>query len=306
MSNTPEPQEEGTMTTQTEPKPKPSAKDYKGRLKPIWCPGCGDYGVLSALLAAFADLEIDPDNLAIVSGIGCSSRLPGFVKSYGFHGLHGRALPVALGVKLGSPHLTVLIVGGDGDGLSIGAGHFPHLARRNVDVTYMMLDNRIYGLTKGQTSPTTPHGIWTKTSPAGVVEFPMNPAALALCYGATFVARGYSSQVKPLKSLIMAAIQHRGFSLLQVLSPCVTFGRKCGFDAIANSIKECPAEHDCRDASSAYQLATDPQNIYSGILYQEERPEFISTLQAMGGARGRELDDGAPEIDVDRLVDQFS
>jgi 2-oxoglutarate ferredoxin oxidoreductase subunit beta len=294
------------MTTQAESPPKPTAKDYKGRLKPIWCPGCGDYGVLNALMSALAELEIVSDDLAIVSGIGCSSRLPGFVKAYGFHGVHGRALPVALGVKAGNPRLTVLIVGGDGDGLSIGAGHFPHLARRNVDVTYLMLDNRIYGLTKGQTSPTTPQGIWTKTSPDGVIEYPMNPAVLALTYGATFVARGFSSQVKPLTSLITAAIRHRGFSMLQVLSPCVTFGRECGFKTITERLKERPEGHDVRDAARAYLLATDSESIYTGILYQDERPEFIATLQEKGGARGRELEDGVPGIDVDRLIDRFS
>ena len=157
----------GKAETQERPIPvrEKTVHDYKGRIKPIWCPGCGNYSVLGALTRIFVDLGIEPENLAVVSGIGCSSRMPGFIKCYGYHGVHGRALPSAVGVKLGNPRLTVLAVGGDGDGLSIGMGHFPHTARRNIDLTYVLLDNRIYGLTKGQTSPTTCQGWWTKTSP---------------------------------------------------------------------------------------------------------------------------------------------
>ena len=281
-------------------------KDYKGRIKPIWCPGCGDYGVLNALINALAQLQIAPDNLAVVSGIGCSSRLPGFVRSYGFHGVHGRALPTGTGLKLARPDLTVIVTGGDGDGLSIGAGHFPHVVRRNIDITYLMLDNRIYGLTKGQTSPTTPRGIWTKTAPHGVIEYPMNPAGLALSYGASFVARGYSNQTKQLQQLVMDGIRHRGFSLVQVLSPCVTFGRGCGFDALAEQIKEVPETHDRKDSRAAYLLATDPETMYTGILYEDDRPELVEVLQQQGGTRGRELDDSGPAIDVERLIGRFS
>jgi 2-oxoglutarate ferredoxin oxidoreductase subunit beta len=200
----------------------------------------------------------------------------------------------------------VIVTGGDGDGLSIGAGHFPHAVRRNIDITYLMLDNRIYGLTKGQTSPTTPRGIWTKTAPHGVIEFPMDPASLALCYGATFVARGYSVRVKDLQALIVAAVRHRGFSLVQILTPCVTFGKGCGFDTLAECAKDVPPEHDVRDARQAYLLANDPQGVYTGILYQEERPEFVEMLQKQGGTRGRELDETSPQIDIARLIGRFS
>ncbi|MFH1143441.1 MAG: 2-oxoacid:ferredoxin oxidoreductase subunit beta [Candidatus Eisenbacteria bacterium] len=293
-------------TTETADAAAFTAKDYKGRIKPIWCPGCGDYGVLNSLLNSLAHLRIPPEQLAVVSGIGCSSRLPGFVKCYGFHGVHGRALPVALGVKLGNPRLTVIVAGGDGDGLSIGAGHFPHVARRNIDITYLMLDNRIYGLTKGQTSPTTPQGIWTKTAPHGVIEYPMNPAALALCYSATFVSRGYSNQLKQLQEIITAAIRHRGFSLVQILTPCVTFGKGCGFDVIAGSVKDVPETHDLQDTRAAYMLATDPDHVYTGIFYREERPELVDMLQQQGGTRGREVDDSDPKIDVQRLIGRFS
>ena len=305
MSDAPANQVPGTATIEPNGAPL-SAKDYKGRIKPIWCPGCGNYGVLNALMNALAELAIDPDNLAVVSGIGCSSRLPGFVRSYGFHGVHGRALPIALGVKMGNPRLTVIVAGGDGDGLSIGAGHFPHAVRRNIDVTYVLFDNRIYGLTKGQTSPTTPRGIWTKTSPHGVIEYPMNPAGLAISYGATYVARGYSTRMKEMQALIVGAVRHKGFSLVQALTPCVTFGKNCGFDAIAESIKELPPDYDHSDPRQAYLMATDPEQMYMGLLYQEERPEFVEMLQRQGGTRGRELDDSGPKIDIPRLLGRFS
>jgi 2-oxoglutarate/2-oxoacid ferredoxin oxidoreductase subunit beta len=294
----------GTATEGTPAKRAP--KDYRGRLKPVWCPGCGNYGVLNALVQALSDLEIDPDNLALVSGIGCSSRLPGFVQGYGFHGVHGRGLPVAIGVKLGNPRLTVLMVGGDGDGLSIGAGHFPHAARRNIDITYMMLDNRIYGLTKGQSSPTTPTGYGTKSSPLGVVESPMNPAGLALCYGATFVARGYSAHMPQLRTLIVEAIRHPGFSLLQVLSPCVTFGKGSGYDFFNERIQPLPEDYAANDPGQALAHSVDLQTIRTGILYRGKQPEFVDVMRGIGGARGRELDDTAPAIDTEALVRRFS
>jgi len=293
--------------TTTEGAPaKLAPKDYRGRLKPVWCPGCGNYGVLNALVQALSDLEIDPDNLALISGIGCSSRLPGFVQGYGFHGVHGRALPVAIGAKLGNPRLTVLVVGGDGDGLSIGAGHFPHAARRNIDITYMMLDNRIYGLTKGQTSPTTPAGFGTKSSPRGVVESPMNPAGLALCYGATFVARGYSAHMPQLRSLIVEAIRHPGFSLLQVLSPCVTFGKGSGYDFFNERVQPLPEDYPADDPAQALVHSIDLQTIRTGVLYRGKKPEFVEVMRGIGGARGRELDDTAPAIDTEALVRRFS
>jgi len=280
----------GPAATENTP-PQRAPKDYRGRIKPVWCPGCGNFGVLNALMQAFSDLQIDPDDLAMISGIGCSSRLPGFVQGYGFHGVHGRALPVAIGVKLGNPRLTVMVVGGDGDGLSIGAGHFPHAARRNIDITYMMLDNRIYGLTKGQSSPTTPTGYGTKSSPGGVVESPMNPAGLALCYGATFVARGYSAHMPQLRTLIVEAIRHRGFSLLQVMSPCVTFGKGSGYDFFNERVRPLPEDYAANDQAQALALSVDLQTIHTGILYRGAKPEFVEVMRGIGAARGRELDD---------------
>jgi 2-oxoglutarate ferredoxin oxidoreductase subunit beta len=279
---------------------------YKGRIKPIWCTGCGNYGVLNGLMRSLGELQIDPANLAVVSGIGCSSRMPGFIHCYGYHGAHGRALPSAVGLKLGNPRLTVVVVGGDGDGLSIGIGHLPHTARRNIDITYLMLDNRIYGLTKGQTSPTTCQGLLTKTSPAGVVEEPLDPVELAVIFRASFVARAYSANVKELHSLITAAIQHKGFSLIHVLSPCVTFGKGSGFDYFGPRVKPVPEDHDVTDRCAAVGLASDPESIYTGLFYREERDEYVTRMRAIGAARGRELENGDAHIDVEGLIRRFS
>jgi 2-oxoglutarate ferredoxin oxidoreductase subunit beta len=197
--------------------------DLKGRVEPDWCPGCGDYGVLAAVQKALVELQIQPHDVCTISGIGCSSNFPGFIETYGMHTLHGRALPVATGVKLANHALTVLVTGGDGDGFGIGCGHFVHSMRRNADLTYIVMDNQIYGLTTGQTSPTSRMAMKTKSTPYGNVENPVNPVALALAAGATFVARGFSADQKHLTELIKQGIAHKGFSFIDVFSPCVTF-----------------------------------------------------------------------------------
>jgi len=197
--------------------------DLKGKVDPDWCPGCGDFGVLSAIEKALVELQIPNHNVVAISGIGCSSNLPGFINTYGMHTLHGRALAVAAGLKLANHELTVLVTGGDGDGFGIGGNHFVHSMRRNVDLTYIVMDNQIYGLTTGQTSPTSRIGMKTKSMPFGNIEAPVNPISLALAAGATFVARGYSADQKHLTELIKRGIEHKGFSFLDVFSPCVTY-----------------------------------------------------------------------------------
>src|SRR5437667_132912 len=197
--------------------------DLKGKFDPDWCPGCGDFGVLAAVQKALVELRIQPHNVVTISGIGCSSNFPGFINTYGMHTLHGRALAVATGVKMSNHHLTVMVTGGDGDGFGIGGNHFVHTMRRNVDLLYIVMDNQIYGLTTGQTSPTSRIGMKTKSMPFGNIEAPVNPMAMALAAGATFVARGYSAEQKHLTELIKQGIEHKGFSFLDVFSPCVTY-----------------------------------------------------------------------------------
>ena len=197
--------------------------DLKGRVDPDWCPGCGDFGVLAAIQKGLVELQIPNHNVVAISGIGCSSNLPGFINTYGMHTLHGRALAVATGVKLANHELTVLVTGGDGDGFGIGGNHFVHTMRRNVDLLYVVMDNQIYGLTTGQTSPTSRIGMKTKSMPFGNIEAPVNPISLALAAGATFVARGFSGDQKHLTDLIKRGIEHKGFSFLDVFSPCVTY-----------------------------------------------------------------------------------
>jgi 2-oxoglutarate/2-oxoacid ferredoxin oxidoreductase subunit beta len=220
------------MSTAVETAPAESAqpaqltKDaYKGKIHPDWCPGCGDFSVLSALQAALFELGLKPHQVLVVSGIGCSSNLPGFINTYGMHTLHGRSLPVAAGAKLGNHELKVIATGGDGDGYGIGGNHFVHTMRRNIDLTYIVMDNQIYGLTTGQISPTSIKGMKTKTTPHGSVENPINPIPMAIAGGATYVARGFSGKQKHLVDLFKGAIQHRGFALVDVFSPCVTYNK---------------------------------------------------------------------------------
>lgn len=200
-----------------------AAKDYKSGVKPIWCPGCGHFGVQSALFRALEHLDLPPEQVAVISGIGCSSRLPAYTECYGFHGIHGRALPLATGLKLARPELTVIVASGDGDAFSIGGNHFLHACRRNVDLTCIVMDNEVYGMTKGQPSPTTGPDWHSKLMPEGTGINPLRPLAVALASGAGFIARGFSGDPNGVAKLLVEAIQYPGFSLVQILSPCVTY-----------------------------------------------------------------------------------
>ncbi|MBI4342569.1 MAG: 2-oxoacid:ferredoxin oxidoreductase subunit beta [Candidatus Omnitrophica bacterium] len=247
-------------------------QSYKTDEHPIWCPGCGDFGVLASLYNSLAGLRIDPKNLVVVSGIGCSGRTPGFVKSYGFHSVHGRVLPVALGVKLANPSLTVIGVGGDGDGFAIGGGHLPHAARRNPDITYIVMDNATYGLTKGQYSPTSPVGFQAGSTPYGNIEQPLNPLAMVIAYGATFVGQGYSGKPKELTDLITQAMEHKGFSFVDVISPCITFYNT--YKVIPPRLAEVPKDHDTASRAKAFELALQTDHLRLGLYYRESRPTF--------------------------------
>lgn len=204
--------------------PKIKATAYRSDVKPVWCPGCGHFGVLSAVTKALAYLGLPKEKVALVSGIGCSSRLPAYVDVYGFHGVHGRALPLASGLKAARPDLTVIAAGGDGDGFSIGGNHFLHACRRNMDLTYVVMDNQVYGMTKGQASPTTdPDWVKSKLTPHGTGIPQFNPPAIALASGAGFIARGFSGDPIGLTRLLVEGITYPGFAFIQVLSPCTTF-----------------------------------------------------------------------------------
>ncbi len=287
------------MTTATAPM---KAKDYKSVIPPTWCPGCGDYGVLNSVLKAFADLKIDIDNTVLVSGIGCSSRFPYFVKTYGMHTAHGRVLPVAAGVKLAKPELEVICFGGDGDGFSIGGGHVPHVARKNTDLTYILMDNAIYGLTKGQVSPTSDHGMVGSITPYGTPDNPVNPLAFTLTYGATFVAQGYSSKGKVVQEIVTKAIQHKGFSFVNIVSPCPTFNKVNTFDSYKEAIDEIPEDHDVTDLSAALNIAlgNSKTRVPTGILYQVERPTLVDRLTEINKLVG-----GTKDYDINKIVDSY-
>ncbi len=232
--------------------------DLKGRVDPDWCPGCGDFGVLAGVQKALVELQIPQHEVVTVSGIGCSSNFPGFIETYGMHTLHGRSLPVASGMKMANHAMTVLVTGGDGDGFGIGCGHFVHTMRRNLDLTYIVMDNQIYGLTTGQTSPTSRIGMKTKSMPFGNVDAPVNPISLALAAGATFVARGFSGDQKHLVEILSKAIQHKGFSFIDVFSPCVTYNKDNTFQWFRPRVKklEDNPEYDHTDWQMAMEKST--------------------------------------------------
>lgn len=254
-----------------------TAKDYVSSLKPIWCPGCGDFAVLNAVAKALSIMELPREKIAVISGIGCSSRLPGYLQTYGFNAIHGRALPIAAGLKLSRPDITVMAVGGDGDIFSIGGNHLPHVARRNVDLTCVVMDNGIYGLTKGQVSPTTPIGEKTVTTSYGSVDDPIQPLKLLLSYETSFVAQSTSVDPKHLVEMIVAAMKHRGFSFVNVRSPCVTYRGKEQYEAIrqrSKYIDQLP-DYDPTDMRKAWHHAITPDYISMGILYQKPRDTYL-------------------------------
>lgn len=276
-------------------------EDYKSDEKPTWCPGCGDFGVLNATYNAMREKGFDPKDVVVVSGIGCSSRIPFFVATYGFHGVHGRTMPIATGLKVARPDLSVLVMGGDGDAFAIGGGHFIHAARRNLNVTYVIMDNSIYGLTKGQTSPTSPIGFTTKTTPHGSVDRSVNPLLLALTTGATFVARGFSGQPKELAELIVQGIGHKGLSIIDVYSPCPTFNKVNTFKLYRDLVKGLPSDHDPSNLGEAVRLAMIEDPLYLGVFYRQETTTFEEGLESQGS--GGESDTRRL---LERLFDRFS
>jgi 2-oxoglutarate ferredoxin oxidoreductase subunit beta len=252
-------------------------QEFEGPVSPDWCPGCGDFGVLKSLKEALVALGIPGHEVLVVSGIGCSSNLPGFIRAYGVHSLHGRALPVATGARLANHHLHVVAVGGDGDGFGIGLGHFIHAARRNLNLTYIVMNNEIYGLTTGQASPTTMLDVRTKTTPRGCAELPINPIALGIVSGATYVARAFSGDPKQMSRIIAGAIAHPGFALIDCMSPCVTYNKINTYPWFKERVYrvEDETEYNPCDLMQAMQKAYEwGDRIPLGLIFKAERPTY--------------------------------
>jgi 2-oxoglutarate ferredoxin oxidoreductase subunit beta len=285
-----------------------TAKDYASPTKPTWCPGCGDYGILSALKQGLAKAGLAPHEVLVVSGIGCGSKLPDYARVNGFMTLHGRPLPVATGAKLGNHSLQVMTVHGDGDSMGLGMGHFIHTARRNLDIVDVIQNNQIYGLTKGQYSPTSDPGLVTSTSRDGAFEMAANPVALALTAGGTFVSRGFAGDVKHLADLIALAFEHRGYSLVDVLQPCVTFNRKNTYDWYRERVyKLQETDHDPADRVSAFRKALEwGDAIPLGVFYQVQQPTYEEQVAGLkqGPVASRELKVPLP-AEVESLRAEF-
>jgi len=267
-----------------------TVEDYKSDEKPTWCPGCGDFGVLNAVYRALRVKNFAPHEVVAISGIGCSSRIPYFISTYGFHGIHGRTMPIATGVRVARPELKTLVFGGDGDAFAIGAGHFVHAMRRNLDLTYVVMDNAIYGLTKGQTSPTSGAGFNTLSTPQGNPEQALNPMLMAIASGATFVARGFSAEPQKLADLIIEGIEHKGFSFIDVYSPCPTFNKVNTFKTYKELVTPLPADHNPADSIQAMNYANSENPLYLGVFHRREAPTFEEQLAShhSGGEQDRQ------------------
>jgi len=280
--------------------------DFKSDKQPTWCPGCGDFGTMNGMMKALAETGNDPDNTFVVAGIGCSGKIGTYMHSYALHGVHGRALPVGTGVKIANPELEVMVAGGDGDGYSIGAGHFVHAVRRNVDMTYVVMDNRIYGLTKGQFSPTSREDFETSTSPDGTNQQPVNPLALALAAGGTFIAQSFSSDSQRHAEIVQEAIEHDGFGFVNVYSPCVTFNDVDTYDYFRDAIVDVgddDFDHDRTDYDDAKDLILDRDKEYQGVIYQDESSVGYEKREGVEEPM-TDIPDGAPEDAMD-LVREF-
>lgn len=277
---------------------------------PTWCPGCGDFAVLAAFYRVLEKLDYAQESIVTMAGIGCSSRFPYFVNTHGGHFIHGRSLPFSAGVSLGRDDLHVFVFGGDGDGFSIGGNHLDHVARKNIDLTYVIMDNSVYGLTKKQTSPTSPLGFKTKTDPTGAIDHPVNPMRKLLASGATFVARSHATQVNHMIEMMTRAARHRGFSVVEILSECVEFfpgafdagnPRKGGAFTLIEERKrdgspEDAARHDVADEAAAFRLASLPWPGAFGVFYENNERPTKNALEAGLVARARERTKGATDL----------
>ncbi|MGD0854910.1 MAG: 2-oxoacid:ferredoxin oxidoreductase subunit beta [Dehalococcoidia bacterium] len=256
--------------------------DYAG-LQPAWCPGCGNFGILSALKMALVDLGISPHKLLVVSGIGQAGKLPHYMKCNTFNSLHGRPVPVAVGAKIANRELIVIAVGGDGDGYGEGGNHWIHSMRRNHDITYMVHNNQVYALTTGQASPTSGAGFFSKTTPEGAPA-PINPLALAVASNASFIARGFAGDVEHLAGLIKLAVSHKGFSFLDILQPCVTFNHVNTYEWFKKRVYKLNADknYDPSNKLAAFEKAQEwDERIPLGIIYRKQRPTYEDSILAL-------------------------
>lgn len=256
-------------------------QDYSNGIEPTWCKGCGDFSVLRSLQVAAAELKIPQENLMVVSGIGCSGRISGYMNSYSFHGVHGRALPIAQGIKLANKDLTVIAAGGDGDGFAIGAGHFIHGTKRNIDMTYIVMNNQIYGLTKGHTSPVSDQGFKTPSTPHGSEDLPLQPGLMSLSAGATFLAQGFSGHQEELIEIIKKGIEHKGFSFINIFSPCITFNKTNTYQWFRKNLVSISSEeeYNAGDYQEAIKKLLETKGLVTGILYEntdKEKKQEIS------------------------------
>ncbi len=277
--------------------------DFKTTVHPDWCPGCGDFGIVNCIQKAFSELQLDPWRVVVYSGVGCSSKTPHFIKTYGVHTLHGRVLPFALGAKLANPEMTVVATGGDGDGYGIGAGHFLHAGRRNVNIAYIVYDNEVYGLTKGQASPTLGRGMKPKSLPLPNVNDGFNPLAIAIACGYTFVARSYAYDGLHLTQMIKAAITHNGMAIVDVLQPCPTYNdihnkayfsgtvdvkgqimprtyklEETGYDGFVKDPQN-PAEVTDKKNAALLRAMHREERIPLGVFYRIELPTYYQRLE---------------------------
>ncbi|BBK28369.1 MULTISPECIES: 2-oxoacid:ferredoxin oxidoreductase subunit beta [Staphylococcus] len=283
-------------------------KDFRNNVKPNWCPGCGDFSVQAAIQKAAANVGLEPEEVAVITGIGCSGRLSGYINAYGVHGVHGRSLPLAQGVKMANKDLTVIASGGDGDGYAIGMGHTIHALRRNMNMTYIVMDNQIYGLTKGQTSPSSAPGFITKSTPKGNIEQNVAPLELAISSGATFVAQGFSSDIKGLTKMIEDAINHDGFSFVNVFSPCVTYNKVNTYDWFKENLTsiEDIEDYDATDKQNAMRNILAYESLVKGIVYQDsETPSYESQIDELGETSLAKKDIHIDETQFNELIEQF-
>ncbi len=278
-------------------------QNWNTRVFPTWCPGCGDWGIWAALKQALTNLGKKPEEVVIVYGVGCSGNMTSFVNTYAFHGLHGRALPVAEGIKLANDKLTVIVVAGDGDGYGIGVGHFIHAMRRNFDLTYIVHNNAVYGLTTGQTSPTALKGFKSKSTPEGVIEEPINPLALAITTGATFVSRSQAADIPHLAQTIEAGIKHNGFSLVDVFQHCATFNKVNTVQWYREHIYKVEKPYGPKEKAKALEKTLESGRYPVGVLYHEEHPAYDDEVSELD--KGPLVERDISNVDITPLFEEF-